>query len=101
MREGPERHCRSGPSSIQKLESAHRLPLELRRDLLPTIVDLRRLPQILEIRLQPLLADLLDARRAQLLLLRLERDLVGGLARIHAKDEHAVLLADRNADRAD
>src|SRR6476469_9020428 len=101
MREGPVWRRHTGPSVMRKPGSAHRLPLQLRRDLLAAIADLRRLPKILEIGLQPLLPDLLDACRSQLLLLRLEGNAVRRLALVDAKHEDAVLLPDRNADRAD
>src|SRR4051812_33822553 len=101
MHEGPAWQRHAGPSFFQNGESAHRLPLELCRDLLATVIDLRRLPEILVVGLQPLLPDLLNALSAKLLLLRLEGRTIGRLALVHAEHVHGVTLTDRNADGTD
>src|SRR5437763_16929460 len=100
MHEGPAWHRHAGPSCALPCESAHRLPLQLRGDLLPAIVDLRRLAQILAIGLEPLLADLLYACRAELLLLRLEVDAVGRLPGIDPKHVHGITRANGLAHRS-
>src|SRR3954469_6831093 len=101
MHEGPAWQRHAGPSCLPFGGSAHRLPLQLGRDLLPAVIDLRRLLEILEVGLQPLLPDLLDALRAKILLLGLERCAVRRLARIDAQNVNGIALPDRDADASD
>src|SRR3954465_5084271 len=98
MHEGPAWQRHAGPPCLPFGGLAHRLPLHLGRDLLPAVIDLRRLLEILEVGLQPLLPDLLDALRAKILLLGLERCAVRRLARIDAQYVNGIALANRDAD---
>ena len=94
--------CHAGPFACAEcVDQLTDCRLQLRVDLLPAVVDLRRLfagPR--KYICSRCWRSCCSRARAELLLLRLERDAVGRLPRVDPKDVDALALADRDADRA-